>query len=158
MNKRDLAQQLVASLGQTLTIADLHLSDTNNSCTLLFDHNLVLNIEFDPQTENLVLSSYLKDIPESGAEPLLRELLGANLYWHRTQGATLCLEESTNGVVLVYAHNVADLDGAKFERVIENFVNQAESWADRITKALGETPPAAGLDGARPGAQGIVYG
>jgi hypothetical protein len=70
---------------------------------------------------------------------VLRELLAANLYWHRTAGATLCLEEGTGGVILVYGHSVADLDAERFEAVVQNFANQAERW----TRRLSHSAPAA---------------
>jgi len=132
MDKRDLASQLLAHFGNTLTVGPLALSPDTNSCVLVFDEDIVLNIEFDPGSERLVLSCYLGELPRQNAEPLLRELMGANLYWHRTRGATLCLEEGTGGVILTYHCSVTELDGPAFERVVENFVNQAESWSRRV--------------------------
>jgi hypothetical protein len=75
--------------------------------------------------------------------PLLRELIVANLYWHRTQGATLGLEEATNGVILSYAHGVGELDRQGFETMVETFLNQADKWSRRRLAA-----GIAGTDGA----------
>jgi hypothetical protein len=142
MDKRALANQLLANLGNTLTAGPLALDDATHSCVLMFDDNLVLNIEYDDAQSRLVLSCYLDELPRSDAEPLLRELLAANLYWHRTRGATLGLEEGTGGVILTYGHGVSELDGPAFETVVENFVNQAEHWRGRIVAASATTPPA----------------
>ena len=140
MDKRDLASRLLADLGNTLTVGPLALDPATQSCVLVFDGNLILNIEYDPGTQRLVLSSYLDELPTEGAEPLLRELLAANLYWHRTRGATLCLEEGTGGIILTYPCSVAELDSQAFETAVENFANQAEHWTRRIAQARQASP------------------
>ncbi|WP_144630426.1 type III secretion system chaperone [Bordetella genomosp. 13] len=146
MDKRTLASQLLANLGNTLTAGPLVLDDATQSCVLMFDDNLVLNIEYDDAQGRLVLSCYLDELPRDGAEPLLRELLAANLYWHRTRGATLGLEEGTGGVILTYGHGVSELDGPAFETVVENFMNQAERWRGRIAAAGASSAPSVTVD------------
>ena len=134
MNKRETANQLVQNLGNTLTVTGLQLDETSNSCVLLFDDSIIVNIEYDDPMERFVLSVYLEELPAENAEALLRELLAANLYWHRTHGATLCLEEGTNGIILVYAQPLASLDNAIFENILENIVPEAEKWKFRIAR------------------------
>ena len=104
---------------------------------LLFDEELVLHIEFVEDTGRLVLSCYLHELPEENAEPLLRELLAANLYGHRTRGATLGLEEGTRGVILCCQLGVRELDASGFETLVENLVDQAGKWKRRIVAAKG---------------------
>lgn len=158
MDKKTLARELVQGFGKTLTLESLTLDERTHSCVLIFDDALVINIEYDEQTERLVLSSYLHELPPNGCEPLLRELLAANLYWHRTQGATLCLEEGTGGVILVYGHSVSDLDGAAFEAVVQNFANQAERWTQRLTEATrAAAAPEQADQLARPGSP-VMFG
>ncbi len=82
--------------------------------------------------ERLVFSIYLDTLPGSPAEPLLRELLHANLYWIGGGGATLCLESETNAILLLYASRVAELHDARFERIVENLLATAEKWRERI--------------------------
>ena len=84
MDKKALAQQLLDGFGKTLTVGALALDEYTSSCVLIFDEQLVINIEYDEQTQRLVLSSYLHELPATGAEPLLRELLAAFLV--RLQG------------------------------------------------------------------------
>lgn len=138
MDKSELAAGLLAGLGETLTVPDLKFDPETNSSVLVFDNNLVVNVEFDAATGRIVLSAYLGELPEEGSEPALREFMAANLYWHRTRGATLCLEEGTGGIILVYGHAVTDLDAARFEAVVENFVNQAEKWSARLVELRSE--------------------
>jgi hypothetical protein len=132
MNNYAKARKLIEGLAETLTLQGLKLDDENHSCMLLFEGDIVLNIEYDDPEGRLVLSIYLGELPDVGAEPLLRELMGANLYWHRTAGATLCLEEDSNAVMLVYGHSVGQLQPDVFENIIENLIKQAEHWQQRI--------------------------
>lgn len=141
MDKRQLADKLIANFGKVLTLPDLKLDDKSNSCVLLFDGDIVLNIEFDDATAQLILSVYLDQLPEVKAEALLRELMVANLYWHRTDGATLGLEEATQGLILAQARSVADLDDAAFEKLVETFVNQSERWKKRIASFKDSSEP-----------------
>lgn len=141
MDKRQLADKLIANFGKVLTLPDLKLDDKSNSCVLLFDGDIVLNIEFDDATAQLILSVYLDQLPEAKAEALLRELMVANLYWHRTDGATLGLEEGTQGLILAQARSVTDLDDASFEKLVETFVNQSERWKKRIASVRDSSEP-----------------
>lgn len=140
MDKRNLAEKLIANFGTLLTLPELTLDATTNSCVLLFDGDIVLNIEFDEPTGQLILSTYLDELSQDAPDGMLRELMVANLYWHRTDGATLGLEEATNGVILAQARAVTELDDPSFEKLVENFVNQAERWKKRIAQSRTEVP------------------
>lgn len=140
MDKRNLAQKLITNFGAMLTLPELTLDEKSNSCVLLFDGDIVLNIEFDDASGQIILSVYLDELPPGHAESLLRELMVANLYWHRTDGATLGLEEATNGIILAQARTVNELDDGSFEKLVETFVNQAERWKKRIAAAKAGAP------------------
>jgi hypothetical protein len=138
MDKQARARQLLAELGDTLNIERLTLEESDTTCVLFFEGDIVLNIEFDEDSGCLLLSSYLGELPEQNAEPLLRELLEANFHKDRTQGATLGLEEATNGVILCHAQDVSEIDRLGFEALIESFVDQVGTWTQRITESRSE--------------------
>jgi hypothetical protein len=131
VNKLDLARRLVADLGKALKLPHLAL-DERHCCALGFEGSLLVNLEFDTASERLMLSCWLDELPASDTERLLRELLAANFFGHRTQGATLSLEEATSGVVLLYAVPVAETDADAFENILDNFLLQAEHWQQRV--------------------------
>src|SRR5262245_12217371 len=108
MDKRERAGQLLAELGETLKIEQITPDESKVGTVLVFDDHITLSIDFKEDTGCLVLSSNLGELPEDNAEPLLRELLVADLYWHRTAGATLGLDEDTGTVVLTQAQNVTE--------------------------------------------------
>ncbi len=155
MNHRAIAEQLIASLGKTLNLPELKLDDVTHSCVLLFDEDIVLNIECDEPGGQLILSAYLTELPDDETERVLRELMIANLYWHRTDGATLGLEEMTRGLILADRRPIGLLDETGFEKWVEGFVNQTERWKKRIPEIQAGTDepappshPMAGQDGA----------
>ncbi len=160
MDKRHLADKLISNFGTLLTLPDLKLDDKSSSCVLLFDGDIVLNIEFDEASGQMILSVYLDELPAENAEPMLRELMVANLYWHRTDGATLGLEEATGGIILAQARSVGELDDASFEKFVETFVNQSERWKKRLAAARtghpaqDTRPPDAGHGGFTPAHDG----
>ena len=72
MNHRLIAEQLIAALGKTLNLPELKLDDVTHSCVLLFDQDIVLNIEFDEASGQMILSVYLDELPGDNAESVLR--------------------------------------------------------------------------------------
>ena len=132
MDKRDIANQLVTELGKTLTVPEMTLNEQNYAA-LLFDDNILLNIEYDVIQDRMMLYVYLDELPTEGSEPILRQLMAANFFWYRTQGATLSLEEETGGILISYAHQLIDLDAGKFEDICSNFVQKAEEWKNKIS-------------------------
>ncbi len=157
MNYRAIAEQLITSLGKTLNLPQLKLDDVTHSCVLLFDQDIVLNIEFDEAGGQMILSAYLDELADNEPERMLRQLMVANLYWHRTDGATLGLEDASNGIILADRRLLAAIDEAGFEKWVEGFVNQTEHWKKRIVdirngvaedKPAAAAHPMAGQDGA----------
>lgn len=134
MNDREKTERLVAALGTRIGLETLALDPETNSTVLVFDGDVIVTLEYDAPAARLVFSSYLGELPRAGAEPALRELMAANLYWHRTRGATLCLDEGMGGIILAYAHPIGDLDADRIEAVLENVVNEAERWSKRLAE------------------------
>ncbi|RYG11199.1 MAG: CesT family type III secretion system chaperone [Burkholderiales bacterium] len=153
MENRLLAQQLVVELGKTLTVPDLALDESHSHCVLVFGDDLVVDMAFEEESGRLMLSCWLDELPAGNSGPLLRELLGANLYWHRTQGAVLAMEESSNGVILTYGVHVVETSAAEFEELLHAFVDMAEHWRARVRSTATAVPPAQ-IDVPRPPGSG----
>jgi hypothetical protein len=131
MDHRLLANQLLAAFGKTLTLDGLALGE-DDTCVLLFDDDLAVTIEFDAPEARLVFSMFLDKLSEENSEPLLRELLAANLYWLGTGGATVGLQKSSGALMLVQASPVTTLDDSAFERLVEELIRVAERLRERI--------------------------
>ncbi len=115
-----------------LTVEGLTLGEADSCCVLLFDDDVALNIEIDEPVGRLILSIFLDTIPDEPAAELLRELLAANFYWNRHRRCH-ALPGELNGFPLPdSAVRIPDLDEARFEQAIENMLEMAERWRDRI--------------------------
>ena len=134
------------------------LDDATDSTALLFDGKLLLNIEYQKDTGRMVLSSPLGELPQENPKLLLRELLVADLYWHRTQGATLGLDEHSGGVMLTQAQGVVEMDRQGFETLVETFLNQADGWSRRIAEKPTDADSAAASTTLRDRGGQMIFG
>jgi hypothetical protein len=149
MHSHDLALRLIERFGKTLGLEGLTLEGGTHSCALEFDGSLIVNFEFHEPSEQMVITSLLAPLPEDDAEPLLRLLMQANATDYLQANGLFSLEPQSQGVMLMHAKPVAELDDATFERQVEAFVNKLEVWKQRIAQLL-EDPSAtvAAMDAA----------
>ena len=149
MHSHDLALRLIERFGKTLGLEGLTLEGGTQSCALEFDGSLVVNFEFHEPSEQMVITSLLAPLPEDDAEPLLRLLLEANATDYLQANGLFSIEPQSQGVMLMYAKPVAELDDALFERQVETFVNKVEMWKQRIAQLLEDpTAPASAIAAA----------
>ncbi len=160
MHSHDLALRLIERFGKTLGLEGLTLEGGTHSCALEFDGSLVVNFEFYEPTEQMVLTSLLAALPEDDAEPLLRLLMQANATDYLQANGLFSLEPQSQGVMLMHAKPIAELDDAAFEQQVEAFVNKLEMWKQRIGQLL-EDPEgpvgandATSIEGAKTPARG----
>lgn len=133
MTTREKLELLLAEFGRRMGVRDLALID--DACCLNMD-SLPVVIEFDASEERMLVYSPL-GVPDDSVE-LFKYLLGANLFWKKTRGATLSLDGKTGRVVLMRGVSLDGLDEPAFEAFLEEFVNNADSWR----RALDERVPA----------------
>ena len=152
MDLRNEADRLVAILGGSLGLEDLALDEAGYA-VLVFDENIVVNLEFDPVGERMLFYCFLAELPEEPPASLFKEALAANLLWHGTQGATLAFEESGNGLTLCHAEALASCGDHHLEDVLDDFVQTSEDWQKKVADLLAETapPPSSGGDDVAPG-------
>ncbi len=126
----DTFSEILKEFGKKVGLSELSL-DENGYCCLSFD-DVVLNIELDENSELLFVYSNLGDLPENSRESFYEMLLCANCLYRETQGGVLGVDKDASIVVYSYQIPVRALDELKFERIIENFVNMAEFWTEKI--------------------------
>ncbi|MCG8568116.1 MAG: type III secretion system chaperone [Desulfobacterales bacterium] len=118
---------LLKQLGQVLDIQDL--TATDGYCCLFFD-DIVINME--ERDNALFLYTHLGPIPSNDRKALYAKLLEANALFKATQGATLGIDEASNMILLSHQTPISNLDYPAFEKTVENFINVAEAWIERI--------------------------
>ena len=136
MSPYDIAARLIERFGKLLGLESLALEGGSHSCALEFDGSLVVNFEFHEPTSQMILTSFLANLPEEASEPVLRLLLASNYAEYLDGGITLGLVPQTQQVALMQARSITELDDASFEKWVEAFVNKVEQWTLRLSQVL----------------------
>lgn len=118
------------SFGKTIGLPDLDL-DEDGYCCLEFDGHIV-NIEFNPRSEEFFLYAHIADLPGTGRKALYEMLLEANLFFRGTKGATLGIDRASERIVLAVKAPVTAMDERALERIMEDFVNVTTWWKQRL--------------------------
>lgn len=136
----DFAPGLLAALGRAVGIEALAW-DAEGCCTLRFDA-VVVNLEVDPVSEQLLLYSALGEIPAEGQAELFAHLLEANLFWQDTRGGTLALDRLGHRILLTEAVPLT-LVPERFPDRVERFVETAEAWIEQLAQLQPTDAPVA---------------
>ena len=143
----------LADLGGKAGVDDLGIEDENGRL-LVFDDDLAVQIDYDEESGDAILSSQIGQLEDDPGSELLLELLDANLLWKDTGNATLGLEANT-GLLFLSTRRPSDwLTGERLEKELGRFVDHVEFWRKVIEKRLSETgddapEPAAGTGGIK---------
>ena len=120
-----LIQGLSAHLGVELEPAD------ESTVHVSFD-GLPLLLEHLPDAEQILLAAPIAPAPPQGSEAICRELLKGQYLFAETMGATLALDAEENFVCLQIAPSLRVLTPENFPILVENFLNVAEAWRERL--------------------------
>lgn len=158
-------QALIAELGQSLNMADMAAGEDGYVGLVVDDHEI--HIQYDPDEDTVVLFTRLQEADPDHRDPIYALLLGANLFWQGTRGATFSIDFDTGRIFLADRRALGTLRLDALSTWIEAFANVAAHWRDRIDDANDGGPlgnldamvedavaaqaPAAGLDGLPPG-------
>jgi len=146
----ELANNLMASFGLTIGIEGLCLDD-QGYCCLQIDA-LDVHLQYDPAQDSLILFARLGPLDEESLADGCVWMMKSNLFWAGTNGATLALQPDSNQVFLQTRTSIRDMDTARFERWMSDFVGSAERWVANLAQINTGAPVAAPQLGAMPGA------
>jgi hypothetical protein len=126
----DRFQQLLWDLGELIELP-LHL-DKHNACKLLIDEKLPVQIEIDPEKEQLLVAGMIAELPPGRfRENVLKETLKLNATYHPF--GIFAFVEKINILVLYKYLLMSDLNGEKLTDFLEIFVDELVSWNSAIT-------------------------
>jgi len=121
----DRFEELLKELGDQYSIA-LH-PDKLGACKLHIDNTLHVQLECDAHQENLLLATFICDIPPGKfRENILKDGLQANS--NRAHGSVLAYSDKNNQLTLFQYLRLADLNGQKLADSLATFVERANLW------------------------------
>ncbi|WP_161626857.1 type III secretion system chaperone [Desulfospira joergensenii] len=130
MEKERLSQML-ETFGNLVGITGIGL-DEDNACTISFDGQVVLNLQFEEENHTLLMFSNLGRIEKDRQLELFSEMLEAGFYERARGGPSLGFIRETQTAMLIAQADTRQLDFQAFEALVEQYVNCAEAWIARI--------------------------
>ena len=128
----DVFQDWLNQLAKELKLSDDLVLDERNRCFLLFDENLLVEIEFKPNENIFHFKGNLGDVSAHKIKQIYPKLLETNLGWKETNGSTLGLQQYSEKVLLVQSVPMESCDYTHFTKVLETFVNTFEYWVKNL--------------------------
>lgn len=122
-----VARDLLSEFGARIKLPTLDLDEEGNAC-IDVDEAYVINLEYDADEDALLLYAWLGPVPERNTIEILRRLLSANYFWTESDGATLSIEEETNGIVLIDRIRCQNFDIDLFELHMQRYMAVVERW------------------------------
>lgn len=120
MQFEELVKDLATRLNTEITVED-------GACTLGVDDLSVTLMEL-PEVEAVAFTGEIGYPPPQGMEELYRAMLSANHLFRGTAGATISFNEQNGKFNLCWHSPIAVLDGEKFFKSLERFINTVEAW------------------------------
>jgi hypothetical protein len=125
------ANQLLHDLGQFLNLGELEFDPEDDTCTLVLDDTLEINITPNSESGVLVLHHLVGILPQENRQDILEQLLEANLFWAGTKGATISIERRSGSVFIMrsltlYTSDGEPLNGEAFGNVIADIAGAAK--------------------------------
>lgn len=149
----DRFEELLKELSPELNLP-LH-PDRRGACKLKIDGVLEIQLECDAHQENLLIASFICDIPPGKfRENILKDALRANAPF--PSNGTLAYSERNNKLTLFSFLRMETLTGKKLVEFLAVFLDKANNW--RIGVETGHTahlitmifPPSGGMFGLKP--------
>lgn len=121
--------ELIHALSTRLNLSDLS-ANHEGMVRLVFEGDIYVDIE--PEADHDELHIYSSLGPQTDDVNTLNALLAANLFGKATGGAVIALDDFLREILLSRTFTLSTLDFEAFLTALENFVNYAELWRNRL--------------------------
>jgi len=137
---RENLEGLLRGLAASAGFPDLKL-DADGRCLVRIDGRVDLAIEFEEDSQSLLLTARCGALPREHRERVLQALLDANFYGAGSGGATLSTNSREGAVYLQFREPTLHLDQPRLEDLLHAAILNAEFWGERLQKlAAGPAP------------------
>ena len=116
--------ELIKSLNE---VAGGEFTVENDTCTIGID-DMVVTIQEIAEEGIITTYAEIGEPPPQGLEQLLDSMLQANYLFQGTGGATISRDPESGKFFLCRCDASDTLDGEKFLKMVEKFVNVLETW------------------------------
>ncbi|NDC10561.1 MAG: CesT family type III secretion system chaperone [Oxalobacteraceae bacterium] len=127
---------ILSQLGSRMGLPDLRL-DEGRACQLIFDGRVAVDIEL------VFLHSTVGIVRPEGREVVFQHLLEANLFGRGTGGAVLSVDGQRYEILLHRSLQTRQIDFSDFVDALEQFIQYASHWMERLAQSHGAAPPSA---------------
>lgn len=145
MSGKQHVQALMRAIGPQLGLLEVTEFEAENTWTLVPDEDSVLFADYDDAGGRLVLSAEVGRPAGDDRLRLYELLLRYNNRWPETGGVRMALDEADGGVVQLFDLPVADLDLARLQTVVANFLDMLKAWRE-IVAAVPAEPEASSFN------------
>ncbi|MET1116601.1 MAG: chaperone SicP [Comamonas sp.] len=129
MNHQDILNEIGNSLGIELTF------DEHQQCFVLLDEHLMMSLR--SVDDAWILYGMLGRLGEDGQpKDIASSLLTLNLHLAESGGASIAREASSNVLMLVLRVATADMDGARMQAALGDFVDALDSTLTAVNALL----------------------
>lgn len=126
------AAATLAEFGTQIGLPSLAFDESGLS-SIGFD-DFIVNLELTANGELLSLSIWLDNISEERRAEVALHMADANYLLYGTNGATLGMSRNGGDVVLAVQVDTGTLSLQRLSTVIENLLNLAETWKQRLSQ------------------------
>lgn len=131
-------QGVISEFGGRLGAPDM-AADDEGYIGLTFD-GVETHLQYDSDQDDVVVFTRLAEVDAERAAEIYGMLLGANMFWQGTNGATLSVEPDSGMAFLAERRPLAGLTVEALNDWLEPFLATAEMWRKRIAEANGGGP------------------
>ena len=129
MASKQHVHTLMTEIGPLLELLEVTEFDDENVWTLVVDEDDVLFVDYEPETDRLVLSAEVAHPPgDTDLKGLYATLLTYNNQWQETGGTRMALDATDGNVVQIFELPAAGLDLHDLQIVVTNFVDLLKTW------------------------------
>ena len=130
-------EEAMAVLGRELGL-ELQVRDGVASFDAMVDvasgASMRIDLTHVPERRGVMVSAHVGELPQEGGEELCRTLLEANHLFEGTGGATFSVDPETQQIRFEFCGMLDLIGDSEDEKLMENFLNIAESWRKRIAE------------------------
>ena len=118
-------------LGIEINSQDLQL-DQQGICAFEYGNKIEFVIELPKQSSFVYFYSLIIPIPQDNREAFFHYLLTQNFFSIESQGTAFAVDNETHNITLCYSHSVEQLDLILFKNIINNLLDTADHWHDKL--------------------------